>query len=607
MDWNFTDKYKKVRHSAAVVGAVLILFVLFALPAKGQFTTVDWGLHDVGKFTEMVNNRGSLHSYAFSGFDRLIHAEFPRGSLVEHHDAVAPFYASLSANKQDTMVSTVAIWAWQSSDEMNGYSSAPWDSVWEIERGDTANIPYKGQYTPHSDQDFVTRYNDYNQASIQTQGHDPQFIDIYQTSWTWASKPLDQFAIFNIDVIPTQKPLHEFWTGIFFNPAVGYAEGTTPEADDYITYHPKHNMLIAHDSPGNEGPEAYSPMGLKLMPPQNWDKSNLDWTFNWGYSGDLQVPRDKQRYNQLSTGNIQSDQQLSGNATALISFGAKDSLMVQDTMRWQFATIYAHTTEELLEKSKLIDRLGPEFNVPSPPPAPKVKVETSSRQVVLTWGDRSEDYTDPHRSDSVEQPFEGYRVYKSTKSSTGPWTLLAEYDLPDNEFGQNTGIKHRFKDTGLMNNVEYYYAVTAFSKRDTVLNFPSQESSPESNALEITPGTAPPENVGEVAVVPNPYRGDVDYNSMNPPWERPPESRDRWLEQDRRIQFINLPANSTIKIYTLSGQLVETLEHNNADRGFEDWNLTSSVNQAVASGIYLFTVTNNETGDTQTGKFVIIK
>ena len=69
-----------------------------------------------------------------------------------------------------------------------------------------------------------------------------------------------------------------------------------------------------------------------------------------------------------------------------------------------------------------------------------------------------------------------------------------------------------------------------------------------------------------------------------------------------------VPTNSTIKIYTLSGQLVETLEsEDQGNRGFVDWNLTSNVNQAVASGIYLFTVKDAETGNTQTGKFVIIK
>jgi hypothetical protein len=149
--------------------------------------------------------------------------------------------------------------------------------------------------------------------------------------------------------------------------------------------------------------------------------------------------------------------------------------------------------------------------------------------------------------------------------------------------------------------------VVAYSKPDTVADFPSQESSLNANAITIIPGTAPPADVGQVAVVPNPYRGDIAYHEYNPPWERPDPSRDLWLEQDRRIQFINLPARCEIKIYTLSGDLVATLRHNSHDRGFEDWNLTSNIGQAVASGIYLFTVEDNNTGNVQVGKFIIIK
>ncbi len=586
--------------------AVLLITVIMNLPAVGQFTTVDWDLHDVGAVTEMVNNRGTLHDIALPSFPLLIKAEFPRGSFVEHHDAVAPFYASLSKDEEDTLVTTSRIWAWNSALELNGYSSAPWDSVWEIKRGDTVNIPYYGDYTAHSDQDMVTRYNDYNEASLQPAEHDPQFLDIYQTSWAWSSRPLDQFIVLNMNVIPTRRSLYDFWSGIFFNSSVGLHEGFAPHTDDRITYHPEHRMMIAHDGPGNEGEEPYTPMGIKILPPAEY-RGELDWTFQWGYSGDLRVQRDRQRYEQLTSGEIQTDQQSYGNATSLLSYGPIDSLQHNDTLKWQFATVYGYSVEELLEKSALIDTLAPEFNVPSPPPSPRVDVETLDRGVRLTWDERSEQYQDPHRTDGAEQPFEGYRVYKSTESRTGPWTLLAEFDIAGNEFGQNTGIDHEFNDTGLMNNVEYYYAVTAFSKPDTVLGFPSQSTSQISNALQVIPGTPPPDDVGEVSVVPNPYRGDLDYNDRNPPWEKPDPSRQRWLEQDRRIQFINLPEESTIKIYTLSGRLVETLQHDDPDQGFEDWNLTSNVNQAVASGIYLFSVKNRENGNTQTGKFVIIK
>jgi len=110
----------------------------------------------------------------------------------------------------------------------------------------------------------------------------------------------------------------------------------------------------------------------------------------------------------------------------------------------------------------------------------------------------------------------------------------------------------------------------------------------------------------EVAVVPNPYRGDASYSNYNPPWEIIGETG-RWLEQDRRIQFINLPEQCEIKIYTISGDLVNTLQHDNPVNGFEDWNLTSISGQTVASGIYLYSAKDTRNGKVQVGRFVVIK
>jgi hypothetical protein len=269
--------------------------------------------------------------------------------------------------------------------------------------------------------------------------------------------------------------------------------------------------------------------------------------------------------------------------------------------------------EGLLKNAARMDWLiSSDFRVPSPPPPPPLRFTTGHHSVTLKWntlpGQKNpETYTDPYRADSAQVPFEGYRVYKSTISARGPWTLLAEYDLPDNIYGNNTGLDTAYTDLGLLNNFEYYYTVTAFSKPDTMTDFPSQESSLNAIAVVVIPGPEPPLNVGEVAVVPNPYRGDIDYHNFNPPWERTPPSRDIWMEQDRKVQFINLPAQCEIKIYTLAGDLVRTLKHNSTSEGLEDWNLTSEVGQAISSGIYLFTVEDSRTGDVQTGKFVIIK
>src|SRR4030065_656570 len=83
-------------------------------------------------------------------------------------------------------------------------------------------------------------------------------------------------------------------------------------------------------------------------------------------------------------------------------------------------------------------------------------------------------------------------------------------------------------------------------------------------------------------------------------------STNRWMEQDRRIQFINLPISCEIKIFTLAGDLVATILHDNPSKGYEDWNLTSDVGQTVSSGIYLFTIEDTNNGQAQIGKFVII-
>ncbi|MFH1762216.1 MAG: hypothetical protein ABIA63_14045, partial [bacterium] len=159
---------------------------------------------------------------------------------------------------------------------------------------------------------------------------------------------------------------------------------------------------------------------------------------------------------------------------------------------------------------------------------------------------------------------------------------------------------------GLLNNVNYYYSVTAFSLPDTVLGISELESSLPKNSMIVSPGPAPPSTVGQVAVVPNPYMGNEDYTSYQPPWESPPAGR-VWMEQDRKIQFINLPQNCTIKIFTVSGELVKMLEHNDPVRGYEEWNLVSQVGQAIASDMYLFAVKDNKNGNVQVGKFVVIK
>jgi len=96
-------------------------------------------------------------------------------------------------------------------------------------------------------------------------------------------------------------------------------------------------------------------------------------------------------------------------------------------------------------------------------------------------------------------------------------------------------------------------------------------------------------DMSEIKVVPNPYIAHAD-------WEHE--------AGERRIEFIHLPDPATIRIYTLAGDLVITLLHDNGS-GTAAWNLESDNEQGIAPGIYYYHV-ESPYGE-KTGKFAIIK
>ncbi len=104
-------------------------------------------------------------------------------------------------------------------------------------------------------------------------------------------------------------------------------------------------------------------------------------------------------------------------------------------------------------------------------------------------------------------------------------------------------------------------------------------------------------DMDKIAVVPNPYPAAAS-------WE--PETSDvgRGVH---RIYFIHLPAICTINIYTISGNLVQTLHHDtNLRNGQEPWNLISRDGMNIAFGVYIYHVQTPD-GEEKIGRFAIIK
>ncbi len=95
----------------------------------------------------------------------------------------------------------------------------------------------------------------------------------------------------------------------------------------------------------------------------------------------------------------------------------------------------------------------------------------------------------------------------------------------------------------------------------------------------------------QVHAVPDPYYG-VSLFDLGP--------------ANKELQFVNLPPQATVRIYSMSGVLVDIVNHDNpSGGGTAKWDLRNRSNQFVASGVYYFHVSTPE-GKSHVGKFTVI-
>ena len=124
------------------------------------------------------------------------------------------------------------------------------------------------------------------------------------------------------------------------------------------------------------------------------------------------------------------------------------------------------------------------------------------------------------------------------------------------------------------------------------------EINPDENWYRSNPNLYPGDGKGTIIItLPITIETDVSTDKIlvypNPYVKR--ES------SEEKITFANLHQEATIRIYTVSGELVKIIEHKDtADGGSEEWDVSG-----ISSGIYLYTVISSE--GTKKGKVSIIK
>ncbi len=299
-----------------------------------------------------------------------------------------------------------------------------------------------------------------------------------------------------------------------------------------------------------------------------------------------------------------------------------------------FATVFGTSEKDIkVNAERAVTLYNNNWQIIEAPKAPVAEVFKGNRKVKIVWGTKSEQETD----------FEGYKIYRSEDDGItwGSKTFkdfeggihylpLVQYDLEDDikgnyrtipqyawfDLGSDNWTQLRqvvdvdtfknfnvgdtiniFTDNDVINGLSYRYYVAAYDTGNKIIgpleNGFSNTPNNSNNTVEVTPqAPAATKNLDKVSVVPNPYKiAEIWETGLS----------------DHQIQFINLPAEASIKIFNSAGELVKTIEHtsfNNDTPSIAKWDLKNEYNQLAAPGVYFYVV-NSKLG-TKTGKFFVI-
>lgn len=114
----------------------------------------------------------------------------------------------------------------------------------------------------------------------------------------------------------------------------------------------------------------------------------------------------------------------------------------------------------------------------------------------------------------------------------------------------------------------------------------------KTNLIKFQKNIGAVEKLDKVYAVPNPFYVDSGFSDQ---------------QFADKIGFYGLPPRCTIRVFSYSGNLVETIEHDVPVYSTEnEWLQITKNGQSIASGVYFYVVTTPE-GDQTEGKFIVIK
>ncbi|MGQ9810307.1 MAG: T9SS type A sorting domain-containing protein [bacterium] len=506
--------------------------------------------------------------------------------------------------------------------------------------------------------DTVTSLN----AGLIEDFHKPLGIMVRQESYAWTSTALQDFI--GVEYVVTNisnRTIYKSYVGFMVDADIGpvrrirtsynddmaaFIDTTVQRAQPGQTAPNNYRLTIGYmyDYPGGDDGDVPGYIGVMFLgytdpvTGKSPGVARIHAFRRWSSEGE--DPRnDRERYRYLR-GNSDYEPTIDPPTVKpldyrfLVSAGPFDSIPPDKSLKFQVAFVIGHpfnsfienaTNAQMVYNGALIGNKRLNWVGSSPPPCPRQRLIAGDGKVIIEWDDFSERTPDPLLR---LFDFAGYRIWRAVgwrRESQVPlaehWKMIA--DIPKSKLYQvYTGLegigRYRYVDEGVHNGLPYWYAVVAYddgsAERDKD-NEPIPRYGSYSQAMQlIYPRAEPAQTYGKVTIVPNPY----PWNPSNPSIPEELRAAHRAIgdlaeyerePSGRRVTFFNLPRKATVRIYTLTGDLIW-------ERYFEEpidpvtgappqWNLVSRNNQEIVSGIYIVHIDSPK--GTEITKFVVVR
>jgi len=542
-----------------------------------------------------------------------------------------------------------------------------------------STLPTSRYYDPLravSELDFVSTFNDFSQVRVaMSERHRPMGIEVRHETYQWNFAEFANILFVHLKVTNRGPLLKNAWVGfvtefcsgckkcyVNWPPSGGDPSGTGGWFDKkWIFFDDSLHLLREHYCFGLAAPPALPESGCNLKLAPYW--AGLRYLGSRGLAEDtVTVTRqlslsawswapgssirdeDFERYPLMSTGLIQSlkgDSLLpvTGDPVELFCVGPFPLIYRDSTITVDFAFLGGSggatggDPRDIQLNSKFAQfAYDNNYILPIPPPSPRFEVVAREQALDFYWDNESENAYD--QTSQPPQDFQGYRVYIGEDPDS--MATVAQFDVAGDTASFNTGLesrgrfeyldppvlvnslqaRYKFTVDRLRDGFKYYCAVTAFDIGNSQIR--SLESGKTQNQRIAVPGPRPGERLdSKPTVFPNPYRVETR-------WDQGKNVRDHYL------WFANLPGRCTIRIFTLSGDLLleeefdGTTYHGEGTRGIYDpalslgtptlsgttfgWDLITRQGQAIATGLYLYSVEDHGPGNKRhVGKFLVVK